>query len=243
MWVAGVDGCPMGWLAVFRSLDGKPPYAQLFANFDDVIAAGPSVIAVDIPIGLPATSQRGGRTADREARSVLGSQRQSSVFPAPSRATLSAATFQEGCEIELRNSRPPKKISQQVFNIFRKIREIDDLARRHRNLIYECHPEVSFCMMNGNVPMRLPKKVSMRKNPSGVSGAGLRERCDLLSQNGFTLEFLTTRIGAAKEHGRDDLIDACAAAWTAERILARNAIRLPANADLDDTGLDMAIWA
>jgi predicted RNase H-like nuclease len=245
MWVAGADGCPKGWLAVFRSTTGEPPRAQLFETFAEIVATGPAVIAVDIPIGLPEISERGGRTADREARKLLGRERQSSVFAAPSRAALAATSFEEACRIELRHSRPPKKVSQQIFNIFKKIREVDGFAKRHPDTIFECHPEVSFCAMNNNMPMRLAKKLSRRRNPSGLNVSGLEERSALLAQNGYTEDFVTKRIGRADEHSRDDLIDACAAAWTAERIYRKDPdlVRIPKVPDYDNHPLHMAIWA
>ncbi|MEJ2623115.1 MAG: DUF429 domain-containing protein [Pseudolabrys sp.] len=135
MWVAGVDGCSAGWLAVFRSTNRDAPHAQIFDSFANIVAKGVAKIAVDIPIGLPETSKRGGRWADREARKMLGLDRQSSVFPAPSRATLKVSSFSEACEIEQRNSDPPKKVSQQAFNIIEKIREVDIIARQHSSLI------------------------------------------------------------------------------------------------------------
>ena len=245
MWVVGVDGCPAGWLAVFRSTEGEVPHARLFESFADILTEEAVAIAVDIPIGLPGISQRGGRKADICARKLLGPQRQSSVFPTPSRATLRATSYLEACQIEKENSKPPKKVSQQVFNILNKIREVDAIAQSKSNLIFECHPEVSFCAMNNNVAMSLPKKVSRRKCSSGLNETGLQERCRILTRNGYSETFVTTRIGSAEEHGRDDLIDACAAAWTAERIFrqSNDLIRLPLESDFDECGLDMAIWA
>ncbi|MBM0207375.1 DUF429 domain-containing protein, partial [Micromonospora sp. STR1s_5] len=42
--------------------------------------------------------------------------------------------------------------------------------------------------------------------------------------------------------GRDDFLDACAAAWTAQRIAERTASRFPRSPDLDRRSLDQAIW-
>src|SRR5262249_12351691 len=137
--------------------------------------------------------------------------------------------------------RHQKKLSRQTFNILAKIREVDAVALRFEGLIFECHPEVSFWAMNARQPMRLPKKPSRRKNPDSESG--LRERRQLLLRNGYDAEFLTTCLGLAKGSGPDDFVDACAAAWTAERILNGRAVRFPRLPDVDAVGLDMAIWA
>jgi predicted RNase H-like nuclease len=234
IWVAGVDGCPFGWLAVFRSMTGDPPRARLFKSIKDVVAAPerPVRVAVDIPIGLSAVSEKGGRLADREARKVLR-LRKSSIFPAPSRPVLQARSAEEAREIEHRNSMPPKKLAKQVYFILPKIRELDAIAESHLGIIFECHPEVSFWAMNDRTEMPLPKK----------SSKGLADRHRILARHNYGQPFLTGRLGSHQEHSRDDLLDACAAAWTAERILKRHALRFPANPDLDDRGLDMAIWA
>jgi predicted RNase H-like nuclease len=245
MWVAGVDGCRSGWIVVFRSVAGQSHKVRIVSALGDVFLAEeqPKLAAIDIPIGLLSISQTGGRAADRECRKVLGRYRQSSIFPPPSRATLQARTFVEACELERANSNPPKKVSQQTFNILKKIREADAVALQFRSVVYECHPEVSFWAMNNHLPMRLPKKRSRNRDAGNTPDGGLAERKELLIRNRYTEAFLTTRVGSTKECSLDDLIDACAAAWTAERILKREALRFPSVPDLDDTGWDMAIWA
>lgn len=233
-WVAGADGCPGGWLVVFRSINDRYHRAEIYKKISDVFGAPerPKIIAVDIPIGLPTTSRRGGRAADVEARKVLNA-RKPSIFPAPSRPAIQAKSLEEAKQIEHDNSSPPKTLTSQVYNLFDKIRELDAIAARHSGIVFECHPEVSFWAMNNKIEMSLPKK----------SRAGFEERCKTLARNKFTQSFLNTRLGSYKEHSRDDLADGCAAAWTAERIFKNEAIRFPPDPDLDGCGLDMAIWA
>lgn len=234
MWVAGADGCPAGWLVVFRSINAQSPRAKIFEKIADVLAAPeqPKIIAVDIPIGLSKISQQGGRSAEIEARKVLHF-RKSSIFPAPSRSALQAKSFDQAKDIERNNSAPPKMLTKQAFHLLEKIRQLDAIAAIYSRIFFECHPEVSFWMINQKREMSLPKR----------RASGVEERCKILARNKFTHSFLNTRIGSYKEHGRDDLIDACAAAWTAERILTKQAIRFPLMSEVDDTGLDMAIWA
>jgi predicted RNase H-like nuclease len=245
MWVAGVDGCPAGWLVVFRSVENHCHKARIVGSLVDVFLAceRPKVAAVDIPIGLLSISKSGGRVADKECRKVLGRYRQSSIFPPPSRATINATSFLEACEIELANSVPPKKVNQQTFNIMKKIREADAIALRFQGSIFECHPEVSFWAMNNRLAMRLPKKGSRKADAGNYRESGSTERRELLIRNGYSEDFLATRLGSAKQCSSNDFIDACAAAWTARRILKGEAIRFPSAADFDDRGLDMAIWA
>jgi predicted RNase H-like nuclease len=245
MWVAGVDGCPAGWLVVFRSVADQCHKARIVGSLVDVFLAleQPKVVAVDIPIGLLNISRTGGRVADRECRKVLGRHRQSSIFPPPSRPTLNSTSFIEACELEMANSMPPKKVNQQTFNIMHKIREADALAPRFQGSLFECHPEISFWAMNNRVAMRLPKKGPRTTDIEHIGRSGLLERRQLLLRNRYSDEFLATRLGSAKQCASDDFVDACAAAWTAERIFRGEAIRFPAAPDLDDRGFDMAIWA
>ncbi len=233
VWVAGADGCPKGWLVVFRSLNGENPRAQIFKQITDALKEPerPKIVAVDIPIGLLKTSQRGGRSADIEARKVL-SLRKSSIFPAPSKPVLKARSFEEAKEIEQQNSKPPKKLTKQVYYLLCKIRQLDAIAASYSGIIFECHPEVSFWAMNNKAEMLSPKRKLH----------GFDERCKILARNRYEHSFLTTRVGSYEDHSRDDLIDACAAAWTAERIFRKTALRFPAKPD-DDSEVDAAIWA
>jgi predicted RNase H-like nuclease len=234
MWVAGADGCQAGWLVVFRSISGQSPRAQIFKSITDAFKQRErlTTLAVDIPIGLLTTSRAGGRPADIEARKVL-SLRKSSIFPPPSRPVLKAKSPAEAKKIEKSNSDPPKSLAKQVINLLDKIRELDAVAAGYSGIIFECHPEVSFWEMNQKTEMSLPKRKT----------AGFEERCKILAKNGYDYSFLTTHVGSYKEQSRDDLLDACAAAWTAERIFRKQAIRFPARPCHDDCGLDMVIWA
>ncbi len=51
-WVAGVDGCPAGWLAAFVGPAGTSPRVEVFTRFVDILADGAAIVAVDMPIGL-----------------------------------------------------------------------------------------------------------------------------------------------------------------------------------------------
>ena len=46
-----------------------------------------------------------------------------------------------------------------------------------------------------------------------------------------------------RRFGRDDLMDAFAALWTAERVIGGNALVVPANPPVDEFGLRMEILA
>ncbi len=241
MWLAGVDGCPGGWLVVLRHVHGLvPPRVRICAGFADILALpeSPAVIAVDIPIGLPDRGAPGGRQADIEARRNLGA-RQSSVFAMPARAAAMENDYRRACETAFHNSDPPRKVSKQAFHIFPKIREVDaavtpDLQRR----VVECHPEAAFWAMNGRKALDEPKKVKSSPHPPGLA-----LRRGLLMTAGYAGSFLDAKHCLRRVAGPDDFLDACACAWTAGRVLAGTAVRFPADPPRDGRGLLQEIWA
>src|SRR5581483_4292465 len=152
-WLAGVDGCSGGWLAVFVRPHGGDSRLRVISQIADVLSApeAPAIVAVDMPIGLPDRAGPGGRLAENLVRPLLGA-RQSSVFSVPSRAAVFASDYGEACRIAETTSDPPRKVSKQLFNIAPKIRELDtalrtapDAARR----VFEVHPELAFWRLNG----------------------------------------------------------------------------------------------
>src|SRR5713226_195819 len=73
-WLAGVDGCPAGWLVAFARSTGREVRLRIVPRFADVLDAPEkaAVIAIDIPIGLPGRVGRGGRVAENLVRPFLG---------------------------------------------------------------------------------------------------------------------------------------------------------------------------
>lgn len=230
--VVGVDGCPGGWIAVRW---GTTLSHHLCRSFTEVLAMDAAVIAVDMPIGFP---QGSGRAAEREVRSRLG-ERQSSVFSVPSRAAVMCDDYRDACAANLAHSDPPKKVSKQIFHIFPKMREVDALITPElQSRVVEVHPELAFWAMNGEMPVALPKKV---KGQPYATGLELRKA--LLARAGFPLADLPPPSYRRADVGADDLIDACACAWSARRILHGRNIRFPADPPHDARGLRMAISA
>lgn len=230
--VVGVDGCPGGWIAV-RWAEGVSHH--LCRSFAEVVAMDAAVIAVDMPIGFP---QGSGRAAERDVRARLG-ERQSSVFSVPSRAAVMCGDYRESCAANLANSDPAKKVSKQIFHIFPKMREIDALITPELQArIVEVHPELAFWAMNGEASLSLPKKVKGQPN-----APGLELRKALLTKAGFPLADLPAQAYRRVDVGADDLIDACACAWSARRILEGRHVSFPAEPPRDARGLRMAISA
>ena len=235
--LVGIDGCRAGWIAVI-SFPEQSPFVKVFADFASILAALPddAILAVDMPVGLPDFVRAGGRGPEQAVRPLLG-ERQSSVFSIPSRAAVRASDYGQACALSLETSDPPRKVSRQAFNLFPKIREIDDLitgdlSRR----LFEVHPEVAFWRLNGERAMRLPKKIKGKVNPDGM-----QERMRLLETHGIWEGLLDAKPprGAAQ----DDLLDACACLAIASRIARGIARPFPDPPAIDPNGITIAIWA
>jgi predicted RNase H-like nuclease len=239
-WLAGIDGCPAGWIVTFARADLSEVRLRLMSRFTDVSAApeAPAVIAIDIPIGLPERAGYGGRAAENAVRPLLGA-RQSSVFSVPSRAAIAAQDYREACRIALATSEPPRKVSKQLFMLAPKIREVDAALRADTTLsqrVFEVHPEVAFWRLNGEQALSEPKKVKSRPYEPGL--ALRRQLLIEASLPAAVVEALPPR-GA----GLDDLIDALACVAIAQRIYAGEARPFPEPPERDAFGLTMAIWA
>lgn len=240
VWLAGVDGCRAGWLAIFVRASGDGARVRVIPRFADILAAAecPAVIAVDMPIGLPEWAGTGGRAAENAVRPLLGA-RQSAVFSVPSRAAMAKTDYREACTAALATSEPPRKISKQLFMIAPKIREIDSCLRDDPSTaarVFEVHPEVAFWRLNGERALTEPKKIKGKPY-----GPGLDLRRGLLRAAGLP----PVVIDSAPPTGAsaDDLLDALACAAIARRIQAGAAKPFPDPPPVDRYGLRMAIWA
>ncbi len=243
-WVAGVDGCPGGWIAVLLDVgEAHAPRVAVRAAMTEILdlPEDPAVVGVDMPIGLPDKLIGPGRACEVAVRRHL-KDRQSSVFAIPARAAvMESDDYRGACAIAAANSEPPRRVSKQAFHLFPKIKEIDALLRARpdlRNRVFETHPEVCFRHMNGGEPASLPKKVKSRVNP-----AGMEERRGFLLAVGFPADFLEAGRKPPRPAAADDFLDACATAWTARRILRGEAACYPDPPPRDAFGLEMAIRA
>ena len=239
-WLAGIDGCPSGWIAAFARADLSEVRVRLVSRIIDVAAApeAPQVITIDIPIGLPERASYGGRAAENAVRRLLGA-RQSSVFSVPSRAAIAAQDYREACRIALATSEPPRKVSKQLFMLAPKIREVDAALRadaRFSQRVFEVHPEVAFWRLNCEAALSEPKKVKSRPYEPGLA---LRRQ--LLIKAGVPAAAVNAV--PPKGAGPDDLIDALACAAIAQRIYSGEARPFPEPPERDAFGLTMAIWA
>jgi predicted RNase H-like nuclease len=201
--VAGVDGYRGGWVAVELDAAGEAS-ARTGRQLTDLLGTEATVVAVDIPIGIPEGATR---AADAEARRFVGA-RGSSVFTTPPRAALLAETFAEANLVA--RELTGKGLSQQSFALRHRILEVDAQAEADERIV-EIHPEVSFCELAGR-----PLAYSKHKPE------GLAERRELLEAAGIAPPDRPTGVPEA------DLLDAVVAAWTAARFARGEARPLPA---------------
>jgi predicted RNase H-like nuclease/ADP-ribose pyrophosphatase YjhB (NUDIX family) len=226
--VLGVDACPAGWVGVLLDPALR---ASVFvaADITGLLALvreqhDVPVVAVDIPIGLPDT---GGRLADAEARRALVG-RSSSVFSTPVRPALEAATYAEAREANLAATDGRTSVSAQAYALREKVLQVDAWVRAGPGArVIEVHPEVSFARMAGGpVPAR-------KKDTDGV-----RARREALAAHGIVAPPWFRGAG----FGEDDLLDACAVAWTAVRHALGVSESMPGEPEVFSDGIPAAIW-
>ncbi|MEM9135559.1 MAG: DUF429 domain-containing protein [Actinomycetota bacterium] len=214
-----MDGCRGGWVTVVATADGglRAEHVDDLAPLVARVRNGEvAAMAVDMPIGLLADRPR---PADREARALLGARR-SSVFPAPVRAVLGAADYDEACS----RSRAAcgKAVSKQTFNLLGAIAHLDDLlVPADGERIVEAHPELAFARLDEGRPA-----------PPKRTGEGRNHRLGLLTTAlGPPLAELVATAAVPTE----DLLDAAALVVTARHVVAGTAHRL-GGGELDETG-------
>lgn len=206
----------------------KAPQAVVIASIHDALEDGATCIGVDMPIGFPADTDR---SCEALARSYVGPRR-SSVFPVPCREAVMADDYKRACQINARIL--GKKFSKQAFMLFPKMREIDAVITPERqSRILEVHPEVSFCTMNNKAPLPHSKK--------SREGASLRRA--LLATGGFPIDQLQYPVWKKSQVADDDILDACACAWSAWRIATGKHMTFPQTPQFDARGLRMEINA
>jgi predicted RNase H-like nuclease len=204
MSVLGFDGCRAGWVGAY--VVGRRVRWVIAPDATGIAACatdlGVATTGIDIPIGLKA---HGPRTCDIAARARLG-RAGSSVFPAPVRGVLGATTYPEACARSLAATDPPRAISWQTWNLVGKIRDVDrafdELAPGHR--LVEVHPEVSFRALDARV-------AASKHTPAGTA-----QRVDALR----TVVDIDRALADRPRRGvaLDDVLDACAVAWSAARV-------------------------
>lgn len=225
MLFVGVDACAKGWLGVLGRW-AEEGFLQenvvLKPTFEEFLQLDFTLLAVDIPIGLPWDYTPGGRLADRLARKLLG-PRARSVFSPPPRKIWACRSYAEAKELLAGH------LSLQSWHILPKIKEVDKwMTPWLQQRVCETHPELVFQHLAGN-PL-----------PSKHTPAGQESRLFLL-QKETTFRQVSKNFLSIGKRLRTDLLDAYAALWAAKRIFFREACRLPPSPPLDPKGLRMEI--
>jgi predicted RNase H-like nuclease len=230
VWICGVDGFKSEWFAILHNLTTNEFHVRVL-SFRSLLELpeNPEIITVDVPIGLPDVTLKGGRTCERLARGLVGSNRTSSIFSTIGRLALIAATRVAADRLSRESG--GIGVGATSWGLAKKLLEVDGLMTSSlQQVVREVHPELSFREMAGR-QIHFGKKTS----------EGERERVAALIAAGFP-EQIVAKMPTALRVRRDDFLDACAALWTAERIYRGDAKRIPETTEYDSRGLDMAIW-
>lgn len=227
-YLAGVEPIPGAWLVVPGRLQGVslfPEEPLVFATIGEVLDQRPAyeIVALHAPVGLLDTPNDGPRECEREARRLLGWPRMAAVVPAPVRAALGARTWKQAVR---RNG----GMSPVTWAMLDHAAEVDaEVAPYRQRQLSEVHPELAFYELNGRTPVAAGR--------ADAAGRAAREQLLRGKIQGVERVLDAQVSGVRREH----LVDAVADLWTARRIAARAAVRLPQDPVWDSTGLRMEI--
>ena len=222
MRIGGVDGAPTGWVVCVLSGTGRAREVAwtLAPDAAAVLDAteGCDAVGIDMPLALPSGAVR--REAEVLVASRLGRAR-ASLFPTPPAPVLSAGSYAEACAAA--QEATGKKISLQTWYIVPKIREFQEVSLPPS--VVEAHPELSFRTMAPGVGFASKKT---------ARGAGQR----IAALAGWV--DLVPPLGDLPDGVRlDDVLDALATSWTAERVASGTAEFI--GPGTDDRGRSTAI--
>ncbi|TYP87614.1 DUF429 domain-containing protein [Blastococcus xanthinilyticus] len=202
MAVLGLDGWRGAWAGALLH-DGEVTLLALPDVASALALPGLDAVAVDMPIGL---SERDPRPCDVAARRLLG-RAGSSVFPAPLRPVLDAVDYADACRIAVAAS--GRALSRQAWGLVPSIRSLDDaLGDPPDPRVHEVHPELAFRALDEQV--RDPK----------IAARGLAQRLAALRP---AMDVDRALAEAPPRLPAVDALDACAAAWSAQRLAAGTA--------------------
>ena len=226
--VLGVDGCRAGWVGAVLEPGAPRPRVVVAPTIAELVSMvreslGILVVGIDIPIGLPDKTIR---QADGLARKAVPGK-SSSVFSTLTRAAYAADSRLAADAVN--RDLVGQGVGAQAFALRDKVVEVDAWLRTRPTVtVLEVHPEVSFACMAG-APILASKKTE----------EGRTERLAALAAGGIPRPSVLEGQGYAA----DDVIDACAVAWTAARHTLGLARPLPDPPERFSDGIAAAIWA
>lgn len=224
--VLGVDACSAGWVGAILEPGAPRPRVAVAATIADLVetvrrSVAIQAVAIDIPIGLPDAATR---EADALARKALRGKA-SSVFTTLTRAAYAEPTRDAADPVN--RALTGQGVGAQAFGLRAKILEVDAWVRSRPTLtVVEAHPELSFAVMAG-APVA-----------AGKTDEGRAARLAALAAAGLGSPSVLSGSGYAA----DDVLDACAAAWTAARRMNGEAHPLPDPPQTFSDGIPAAIW-
>jgi predicted RNase H-like nuclease len=221
--VAGVKPCATGWLVAVGKLHGTtfaPEEPRVLETFVEVLDQRPSfaTIALNAPVGFLEIFRTGGRDCDREARALLG-RRGGAIPSAPLRGQLDGTADASATGLSA--------VTRKLLPRYREVAA--EMAPYRQRTVYEVSSEMSFYQLNEDVPLRWSKRTE----------AGQEERRALLAKRipGVERIFDCRLPRVPYSH----MLDVAAFMWTARRIFARAAIRMPEDPQWDEQALRMEI--
>ena len=223
--VLGVDGCPGGWVGALLVPGAPRPRVVVAPTIEALVETvraelDVQVVGIDIPIGLPDSSIR---QADVLARRALPG-RASSVFTTLTRPAYLAAD--RAAADAVNRGLSGQGVGAHAFALRAKILEVDAWLRSRPTVdVVEVHPEVSFTTMTGGPLPRKRTPEGQQARLAALSGAGVA-RPSVLKGTGYA---------------PDDVLDACAVAWSAHRRATGEARRLPDPPEVFSDGIRAAI--
>jgi predicted RNase H-like nuclease/NTP pyrophosphatase (non-canonical NTP hydrolase) len=225
--VLGVDACRAGWVGAVLEPGAPRPRVVVAPTIGGLVEVvretlGLAVVGIDIPIGLP---DSGLRQADAMARQAIPGKA-SSVFTTLTRAAYAAPTRAEADAVN--RGLAGQGVGAQAFALRDKILDVDAWLRTRPTVrVLEVHPEVCFATMTG-APIVPGKKTDEGRDLrlAALAAAGI-PRPSVLEGSGYAA---------------DDVIDACAVAWTAARYASGQATSLPDPPEVFSDGIEAAIW-
>jgi len=147
---------------------------------------------------------------------------------APSRLAASAIT----------QKATNRKVGSIEWALYPKIINLDvAITPSHQSWCFEIHPEIGFCAWNSGTAIQFEKDSDQgrqaRESLIDTAWPGVRQT--VLAQ--------LQHQGHNRQHvALDDINDAFAALWTARRIAAGEAQRIPDAPAIDSRGLRMEMW-
>ena len=221
----GVDWMKGSWIA--SELTGNIASYKTFKTIDELCSyyEGISKILIDMPIGLPESSEEAQLRPDIEARKYLKvAARKSSIFPVPFRQLSYAESKAEVWEL---NNKLGAKLTVAGSGILPCIKQVDSFLQSNlewKERLIESHPECAFQALNGGKGIETSKHT-----PEGIE-----ERIAILSQYVFNVRELVDSVSKSK---KEDILDSLCLAVTSKF----GYVSIPKKPVRDSKGLPMRI--